>query len=42
MILPFTHDGEPGSVTVDLEQVDDPLTIGKHPPRGASRAALLP
>lgn len=31
MILPFTHDGEPGSVTVDLEQVDDPLTIGKHP-----------
>ncbi|MEV7402441.1 hypothetical protein AB0N93_18900 [Streptomyces sp. NPDC091267] len=31
MILPFAHDGETGHVTVELEQVDDPLTIGKHP-----------
>ncbi|NED91591.1 hypothetical protein G3I76_67405 [Streptomyces sp. SID11233] len=31
MILPFTHDGETGSVTIDVEQVDDPRTIGKHP-----------
>ncbi|MGW0668419.1 hypothetical protein [Streptomyces sp. NPDC002746] len=31
MILPFTHDGETGSVTIAVEQVDDPRTIGKHP-----------
>ncbi|MDH6707608.1 hypothetical protein P3T27_004345 [Kitasatospora sp. MAA19] len=31
MILPFTRDGETGRVTVDLEQVDEPLTVGKHP-----------
>ncbi|MFD0025881.1 hypothetical protein [Streptomyces sp. NPDC058382] len=31
MILPFSHDGGTGDVTVALEQVDDPLTIGKHP-----------
>ena len=31
MILPFTHDGESGSVAVALEQVDEPLAVGKHP-----------
>lgn len=31
MILPFTHDGDAGSVSVTVEQVDDPRTIGKHP-----------
>lgn len=31
MIVPFTHDGRPGTVTVALEQPDDPATIGKGP-----------
>ncbi|WP_285566311.1 hypothetical protein [Streptomyces sp. RTGN2] len=31
MILPFTHDGETGRLSVEIEQVDDPSTIGKHP-----------
>ncbi|MFI6689250.1 hypothetical protein [Streptomyces sp. NPDC050485] len=31
MILPFTRDGETGSVRVTLEQVDEPSTVGKHP-----------
>ncbi|MFI1076200.1 hypothetical protein [Streptomyces puniciscabiei] len=31
VIIPFTRDGEPGNVAVALEQVDEPLTVGKHP-----------
>ncbi|EST30517.1 hypothetical protein N566_21170 [Streptomycetaceae bacterium MP113-05] len=31
MILPFTHDGRSGTVTVSLEQHDDPATVGKGP-----------
>ncbi|MEV5281542.1 hypothetical protein [Streptomyces sp. NPDC051994] len=31
MILPFTRDGETGSVRVALEQDDDPSSVGKHP-----------
>lgn len=31
MILPFTHDGRPGTVTVTVEQPEDPASVGKEP-----------
>ncbi len=31
VIVPFTHDGRRGTVTVTLEQPDDPVSLGKSP-----------